>query len=112
MPLLPSILTPSPRAQQPFILLQSSAVTSCLPIVRNLISSAPSKTLAKRHVILFSFLYPPDRLVNPSHLQPQHIDLQVHDWTDKVPGYYDDLTPESIVGDILDIIDAGGCMHT
>ena len=51
-------------------------------------------------------------MVNPSHLQPQHIDLQVHDWTDKVPGYYDDFTPESIVEDILDIIDAGGCMHT
>ncbi|KAK7694601.1 hypothetical protein QCA50_001787 [Cerrena zonata] len=105
MPLLPSILTPSSRTQQPFVLLQSSTVTSCLPIIRSLTCSIPSKTLLKRHIILFSFLYPPERLVNLPHLQPQGVELQIHDWTDRVLGYSDDVFPKGIAEDVMKIVD-------
>lgn len=49
--------------------------------------------------------------MNLPHLQPQNVELQIHDWTDKVPGYDDDYSPESIIEDIMKIVEAGDYMH-
>ncbi|CAL1695935.1 unnamed protein product [Somion occarium] len=104
--LLPSILANSPRSQQLFILLQSSTVHSCLPILCSLIAHPSSKSSVKRHVLLFSFLYPPSRLVNPPHLQPQEVDLQIFDWTDRVPGYGDDSRSNDATDEIMKAVDS------
>lgn len=81
MSLLPSIISSKPP--QPFLLLQSTAAQSCLPILRSILD----KTLVKKPVILVCFLHPPPTLVKPELLQSQN--LRLLDWTARVPGYSD-----------------------
>ncbi|KAI0078925.1 hypothetical protein K474DRAFT_784223 [Panus rudis PR-1116 ss-1] len=106
--LLSSILANSSRTQQPFILLQSSAAQSCLPVLQAIISQSPqhhSKPLTKRHVLLFCFLYPPARIAASLKVDTANIELHTYDWTGKVPGY-DDEEPFDINEEVLKAIQA------
>lgn len=80
MSVLSSIVAASTRPPQPFVLLQSSAVQSALPILQQLIANA------KGTVLLLSFLYPP--IVFARHTTQRKIDIV--DCTAHVPHYHDD----------------------
>jgi|ERR1700722_5758799 len=80
-PFLSDLLTKPPRLSQPFILFQSSAAQSNVPILRDFINNRDGVD----HTLLFSFLYP------PSHLVTSRIaSLRVYDRLAKVPEYTDD----------------------
>ncbi|KAK7058919.1 hypothetical protein VNI00_001543 [Paramarasmius palmivorus] len=72
------------RSQQ-FILLQSSAVQSSLPVLRNILNHRPN---TNSKLVLFCFLHPPSSLVNEAQLASGNV--AVHDFLDLVPGYSDD----------------------
>ncbi|KAI0793457.1 hypothetical protein C8Q75DRAFT_750243 [Abortiporus biennis] len=87
--LLPTIITsnsPKHLQQQPYIVLQSSSSQSCLPILSAIVQHARENQ--KRNVLLVSFLYPPQAL----HLGTSSDRVQVLDWTDRIPDYYEDST--------------------
>ena len=71
----------------PFLLIQSSTAQSSLSIFRQVLArnlEAP-QTNHLPHTLLFCFVHPPSSLL-PEAEEFQH-NLQVHDWTCKVPGY-------------------------
>ena len=78
MTTLPSLLSRPP----PFILLQSSASRSALPILRWTLASHS----ARGDLILLSVLYPPATLI-PSIKTKSTGALTVFDWTECIPGY-------------------------
>jgi len=85
--LLPSIIDNPPRLHQ-YLLFQSSAAQSSLPILRRLIFNS----INARHgqTLLFCLLYPPASLVDSSTSLVLPGKLQVLDRIGNVPGYSDD----------------------
>ena len=82
--LLPSILIHSQRPHHPFILLQSSAAQSCLPLLRKVINAEPG---AKRvHTLLFCFLHPYSSLIDERNGGET---IEAFDHTGNIPGYTD-----------------------
>lgn len=73
--LLPPLLGES-RLHQPFVLLQSTAAQSILPVVRAL-CKRPST-----HTIIYTLLYAPC-----SFLDQGSPEVEVRDWSAQVPGY-------------------------
>jgi len=63
----------------PLIILESSLVQSCLPVLRALVNNRGTTT----HVLLVSLLYPPTTLAN----DPPREGLYILDRTAEVPGY-------------------------
>jgi hypothetical protein len=89
--LIATIISGLSRPHFPFILLESSLVQSCLPVLRAFINDRD----ATAHVLLFCLLYPPSAFAN----DPPRERLHVMDRTAQVPGYSEtssDLT-ESIL---------------
>lgn len=82
MAVLPSII--SAKVSQPFVLLQSTAAQSCLPIMRSIIE----KAVTQRTLLLICFLHSPKILVTSEQLQSTN--LRLLDWTSQVSGYTDD----------------------
>jgi hypothetical protein len=80
--LLPSILANSQRS--PFLLLQSSSAQSCLQVLRSVINHRSHKNTS--HLILLCFLHPSLSLPDETKQGRQ---IEVHDYTDNVPGYDD-----------------------
>lgn len=101
--LLPSILANSTRPQQPFILAQSSASHTCLPIIQELISSSLKRK--NTSVYLFCFLHPPSSFTPKTDQWPNN--LHVFDWTYRVPGY--DSSSSDALKDFNHAIDHGEC---
>lgn len=100
MPFLPALISNASRSSSSFVLLESSASQSCLPVLRAVVSHKDPKSA----VVLFCLLYPPSSLVNdPDSLHSDRI--QVHDRTALVPGYCDE--DEDIETALLNAIDAG-----
>ena len=92
MTLLSSILRVGrpTRPYQPFVLLQSSAAQSCLPILRNLIETGTSGSheslKTSRHTLLFCLLYPSANLSRDTPLQS----IQIYDLLSNIVGYTND----------------------
>ena len=79
----------------PLVILQSSLAQSCLPILRHVVNDPkPSFNL------LFCLLYPPSSLVDNISSDI----IEVHDWLDRVPGYFD---ASNMPLDLLDIVKRG-----
>lgn len=96
---LPSIISNSFRPHYPFLILESSLVQSCLPILRAIVAQKGSKG----HTLLFCLLHPPSSLVDDPALQSEN--LKVFDRTHCVPEYDDDyVDPRDF---ILDAVKAG-----
>ncbi|KAH8988846.1 hypothetical protein EDB92DRAFT_1935645 [Lactarius akahatsu] len=73
-----TIVSGESRPHFPFVILQSSLVQSSLPVLRTFVN----KRDVVSHVILFSLLYPPLTLVDPSEEGLQIVDMRA-----EVPGY-------------------------
>jgi elongator complex protein 5 len=82
--LLPSIIANSQRPHHPFCLLQSSSAQSCLQVLRSVINHRSHKNTTR--LILLCFLHPSLSLLDETKQGHQ---IEVHDYTDKVPGYDD-----------------------
>ncbi|KIM85277.1 hypothetical protein PILCRDRAFT_96413 [Piloderma croceum F 1598] len=82
--LLPSILANSQRSHHPFLLLQSSSAQSCVQVLRSVINHRSHKNTTR--LILLCFLHPSLSLLAETKQGHQ---IEVHDYTDKVPGYDD-----------------------
>lgn len=80
MLLLPSILK-NESHRHPLLVLQSSLAQSSLPILTNILAQEPSVKGSTRHNLLFCLLY------QPSGLTEATTSTEVHDWTDRIPGY-------------------------
>lgn len=89
MALLPSILSDSPKSRtgntNPFILIQSSAAQSALPLLRKFVES----NAANGNVILISTLYTPEDLLGRTY-KTDHPNVRALEWTSYVPGYSDE----------------------
>ncbi|ETW87262.1 hypothetical protein HETIRDRAFT_469158 [Heterobasidion irregulare TC 32-1] len=94
---LPSIISNSFRPHHPFLILESSLVQSCLPILRAIVAQKGSKG----HTLLFCLLHPPSSLVDdPARLQSEN--LKVFDRTHCVPEYDDDyVDPRDFILDVV-----------
>jgi len=81
--LIASIISGSSRPHFPFVVLESSLVQSCLPVLRAFVNGGDAAT----HVLLFSLLYQPSTLAGV----PRE-GLCVVDRTAEVPGYSETST--------------------
>ncbi|KAF8973973.1 hypothetical protein BDZ97DRAFT_1900702 [Flammula alnicola] len=84
MVLLTSILKDESH-RHPLLILQSSLAQTSLPILRDVLAQGSSSKGSNRHNLLFCFLYHPSSLVDTKPSDS----LEVHDWTDRIPGYND-----------------------
>ena len=82
---LASIISGSSRPHFPFVVLESSLVQSCLPVLRAFVDGGDSDatTRTTTDVLLFSLLYQPSTLAGVPHREG----LCVVDRTAEVPGY-------------------------
>ena len=80
MLLLPSILK-NESHRHPLLVLQSSLAQSSLPILTSILAQELSVKGSTRHKLLFCLLY------QPSSLTEATTSTEVHDWTDRIPGY-------------------------
>ncbi len=67
--------------RHPLLILQSSLAQSSLPILTSILAQEPSVKGPTRHNLLFCLLY------QPSSLTEATTSTEVHDWTDRIPGY-------------------------
>ena len=82
--LIASIISGSSRPHFPFVVLESSLVQSCLPVLRAFVNGGgDATTRTTTDVLLFSLLYQPSTLAGVPHRQG----LCVVDRTAEVPGY-------------------------
>jgi hypothetical protein len=81
--LIASIISGSSRPHFPFVVLESSLVQSCLPVLRAFVNGGGDTTTRTTDVLLFSLLYQPSTLAGVPHRQG----LCVVDRTAEVPGY-------------------------
>lgn len=83
---LPSILSDSQKARSgntnPFILIQSSAAQTALPVLRKFIEGIA----ANGDVLLVSSLYTPEDLLGQTY-KNDYPNVRAVDWTSCVPGY-------------------------
>lgn len=86
MTLFTSILNDEAH-RHPLLILQSSPAQSSLPILRSILAnhSSPKANGIDGQNLLFCLLYPPSSLVDAKTTTT----VDVHDWTDRVPGYND-----------------------
>ncbi len=77
--LIATIISGLSRPHFPFILLESSLVQSCLPVLRAFVDNRDATT----YVVLFCLLYPPSAFVDG----PPREGLDIVDRTTRVPGY-------------------------
>lgn len=83
--LIASIISGSSHPHFPFVVLESSLVQSCLPVLRAFVNGGDAPTT--HHVLLFSLLYQPSTLAGA----PRE-GLCVVDRTAEVPGYSETST--------------------
>jgi elongator complex protein 5 len=84
-----NVLFDHPRPDQPFIIIQSSAAQSSIPILRQLVTRN-FQTSGKAHTLLFCLLYPPSLFFGDT--TSGHESLEVHDYVGNVPGYADNFS--------------------
>lgn len=96
--LLPSVLS-GPSRPHSFLLLQSSAVQSALPLIRHVVTN----TDVQHQTLLFCFLYPPSAFVSEDQLASSNI--QVLDWTATVAS--NEINSENTEKEMSRIIQAG-----
>lgn len=100
MALLPSVVDSNgSRPHHPFIIAQSSASQTCLPVLRSLIQQANCPA----HTLLFCCLNPPTSLI-ADWPNTSNGTLQVFDYTDRVPGF-DEI--RDLRDEILDVVRSG-----
>lgn len=87
--LIATVISGLSRPHFPFIVLESSLVQSCLPVLRAFVNDREATT----HVLLFCFLYPPSAFAanDPSTREGG---LHVIDRTAQVPGYSETSSPD------------------
>ena len=83
--LIATIISGLSRPHLPLILLESSLVQSCLPVLRAFVNDRDATT----HVMIFCLLYPPSAFADDTCREGLHL----IDRTAQVPGYAD-TTPD------------------
>jgi len=93
--LIATIIAGLSRPHFPFVLLESSLVQSCLPVLRAFVNNRDATT----HVLLVCLLYPPLSLAGDPHREEG---LHILDRTAQVPGYSE--TSPDIAESILNAV--------
>jgi hypothetical protein len=86
--LIATIISGLSRPHFPFIVLESSLVQSCLPVLRAFVNDRD----ATSHVLIFCLLYPPSAFADET--SPRGGGLHVIDRTAQVPGYSETSSPD------------------
>ena len=97
--LIATIISGLSRPHFPFIVLESSLVQSCLPVLRAFVNDRDATT----HVLLVCLLYPPSAFAADDTSAREGELLHVIDRTAQVPGYSETSSPdlaESIVNSV------------
>ncbi|RDB29589.1 hypothetical protein Hypma_015473 [Hypsizygus marmoreus] len=109
MSLLSKTIQGSSSSQPPLLLLQSSIAQSTIPLIRQILSHNLKRDDGAKppgHILLFCFVYSPLDLLNGVSPHPNY--LEVHDWTDNVPGYTDDwFDPRNAILSLVQSAPAG-----
>ncbi|KAI9508764.1 hypothetical protein F5148DRAFT_1283615 [Russula earlei] len=100
--LIPTVISGASHPHFPLIVLESSLVQSCLPVLRALVSNRDATT----DVLLFCLLYPPSTLAGDLPRKG----LSIVDRTAEVPGYSD--TAADHADTILNGVRQGGNTNT
>ncbi len=87
--LIATIISGLSRPHFPFIVLESSLVQSCLPVLRAFVNDRDATT----HVLLFCLLYPPSAFAADGTFTREG-GLRVVDRTAQVPGYSETSPPD------------------
>lgn len=95
--LIATIISGLSRPHFPFVLLESSLVQSCLPVLRAFVNNRDATT----QVLLVCMLYPPSALAG----DPPGEGLHVVDRTAQVPGYSE--TSSDLTESILNAVKQG-----
>ena len=82
--LITTIISGLSRPHFPFIVLESSLVQSCLPVLRAFVNDRDATT----NVLIFCLLYPPSAFADDRRGEGLH----VIDRTAQVPGYYNETS--------------------
>jgi len=102
--LIATIISGLSRPQFPFILLESSLVQSCLPVLRAFVNNRD----ATSHVLIFCLLYPPSAYADDTGTSREG--LHVVDRTAQVPGYSE--TCPDLAKSILNSVKQGAAYHS
>lgn len=87
--LIATIISGLSRPHFPLIVLESSLVQSCLPVLRAFVNDRDATT----HVLIFCLLYPPSAFA-PADDTSTREGLHVIDRTAQVPGYSETSSPD------------------
>jgi elongator complex protein 5 len=87
--LIATIISGLSRPHFPFIVLESSLVQSCLPVLRAFVNDRD----ATNHVLIFCLLYPPSAFADETSSRGGE-GLHVIDRTAQVPGYSETSSPD------------------
>ena len=98
--LIATIISGLSRPHFPFIVLESSLVQSCLPVLRAFVNDRDATT----HVLIVCLLYPPSAFVDDTSTEGLH----VIDRTAQVPGYSETSSPSpDLAESILNLVKQG-----
>lgn len=100
--LIATIISGLSRPHLPFILLETSLVQSCLPVLRAFVNDRD----ATSHVLIFCLLYPPSAFADDTTREGLHL----IDRTAQVPGYGE--TSPSLAESILNSVKQGAAYRS
>jgi elongator complex protein 5 len=100
--LIATIISGLSRPHFPLIVLESSLVQSCLPVLRAFVNDRDATT----HVLIFCLLYPPSAFASAADDTTSREGLHVIDRTAQVPGYSETSSPD-LANSILDSVKQG-----
>lgn len=100
--LIATIISGLSRPHFPLIVLESSLVQSCLPVLRAFVNDRDATT----HILIFCLLYPPSAFASAADDTTSREGLHVIDRTAQVPGYSDTSSPD-LAKSILDSVKQG-----
>jgi len=103
--LIATIISGLSRPHFPFIVLESSLVQSCLPVLRAFVNDRDATT----HVLIFCLLYPPSAFAfaDDTSTSTTREGLRVIDRTAQVPGYSETSSPGDLAESILNGVKQG-----
>jgi elongator complex protein 5 len=101
--LIATIISGLSRPHFPFIVVESSLVQSCLPVLRAFVNERDATT----DVLVFCLLYPPSALAVDDTSTTREGGLHVIDRTAQVPGYSETSSSPDLAKSILNSVKQG-----
>lgn len=104
--LIATIISGLSRPHLPLIVLESSLVQSCLPVLRAFVNDRD----ATNHVLIFCLLYPPSAFADATSSRGEG--LHVIDRTTQVPGYSETPSSPDLANSILNSVKQGAAYRS